>query len=250
MIFISALDCGGLGRRIPQMGAVCLMLALAGCAGLTRLPEPAEQEEVSVSETQAAGQSGAVAASGAEADSGGLPQSEPVNPYLLNRTELAPEVLARFQRAVTLVETQQWQQAEEQLRALSRSYPGLSGPYLNLGIVYQAQQRIEQAEAAYLEAIAANPDNLDAYNQLAVLLRRQGRFDAAERYYLDALKRWNADPAIHLNLAMLYELYMGQLDLALQHYQRHQELLAQPDPKVAGWIVDLERRIDQIAMSN
>jgi len=44
-------------------------------------------------------------------------------------------------------------------------------------------------------------------------------------------------------LGILYELYLGRLDDALQAYQTYQTLSENPDMRVAGWVSDLERRI-------
>ena len=47
----------------------------------------------------------------------------------------------------------------------------------------------------------------------------------------------------YLNLGILYELYLGRLDDALQAYQKYQALSESADQRVAGWVSDLERRL-------
>jgi hypothetical protein len=51
----------------------------------------------------------------------------------------------------------------------------------------------------------------------------------------------------YLNLAILYELYMGRFADALLAYQDYQLALPQPDSRVSGWMMDLERRISALA---
>jgi hypothetical protein len=46
----------------------------------------------------------------------------------------------------------------------------------------------------------------------------------------------------HYNLGVLNELYLQRLDLALQHFERYQELSGE-DEQVSKWIADLKRRI-------
>ena len=48
---------------------------------------------------------------------------------------------------------------------------------------------------------------------------------------------------LRLNLAILYELYMGRYAEALAAYQDYQLVLDEPDTKVNGWLIDLERRV-------
>ena len=46
----------------------------------------------------------------------------------------------------------------------------------------------------------------------------------------------------HFNLAVLGELYLQDMNLALNHFRAYQNLQKLPDENVANWIVDLERR--------
>ena len=50
------------------------------------------------------------------------------------------------------------------------------------------------------------------------------------------------DAMTHYNLGILYDIYLGKTELALQHYRKYQQVLAEPDKRVGGWIKDLERR--------
>jgi hypothetical protein len=43
-------------------------------------------------------------------------------------------------------------------------------------------------------------------------------------------------------VGILYDIYMGKFTKASAHYQKYQGMLASPDRKVAGWIVDINRR--------
>ncbi|MGI9294573.1 MAG: tetratricopeptide repeat protein, partial [Pseudomonadales bacterium] len=77
----------------------------------------------------------------------------------------------------------------------------------------------------------------------ALLHREQGEFKQAEKTFLQAIKIWPGYASIQLNLGILYELYMGEMQSALEHYQNYQQLQSEPDKTIAGWIIDLQRRI-------
>lgn len=173
------------------------------------------------------------------------------NPYLQGRPTVDAVARNRYRQALDELAAENWSQAEFELLWLTENYPQLSGPHLNLAILYQATEQFDKAATAFQQAINANSSNVDAYNQYGIFLRRQGQFTAAEQQYLQSLKVWPDYPQGHLNLGILYDLYMGKFAPALQHYQRYQALSEQPDQQVNGWIIDTERRLKkQQALAN
>ncbi|MCP5187571.1 MAG: tetratricopeptide repeat protein [Pseudomonadales bacterium] len=103
----------------------------------------------------------------------------------------------------------------------------------------EAAARLEET---LLERLEDEPDDIEVYNRYGIFLRQQGRFEEAEASYLAALEVSEATPFIHCNLGMLYDLYLGQPEPALQHYYRYRDLSDGADPRVALWIADLEQR--------
>jgi Tfp pilus assembly protein PilF len=171
----------------------------------------------------------------------------PENPYLLNRQKVSREALSRFEKANAAIEKKQWQEAEGQLSWLLENYPQLSGPYLDLALVYRQTRQQEKAADYFSKAIETNPTNLVAYNQYGIFLREQGEFQAAEAQYLKALAVWEPYPETHRNLGVLNDLYLGNKKAALRHYYRYQELTLGKDRLVAAWIADLERQLTTVA---
>lgn len=204
-----------------------LALVLAACAS-----GPGEQPETSAQE----GAFNAV-----------LPTAKPTrpNPYLQGPHPRVSEAQRQqFAQAQQAMQTGDWPSARTALEALTQSAPTLSGPWLNLGIVWQKLGQSEKARTALQQAIAANPDNLDAYNHLGVLLREAGEFAQAREVYLQALAVWPWHLDTHRNLGILYDIYLGQGGQALLHYEAAQALTAEPSAELNGWIIDLKRRLD------
>ncbi len=150
---------------------------------------------------------------------------------------------AQFEDALAAIRAERYDEAERLLKELTARDPALSGPWVNLGSVYEARGDDSAAEQAYKKAIQANPDNCAAYVDLGVLARRSGDFLTAESNYLACLARVPDFREAYLNLGILYELYLGRLDDALKAYQTYQTLSSSQDMRVAGWVSDLERRI-------
>lgn len=231
--------------RMPFTKALCAvgLLALGACSSV---PVPFMGDSAPrVERTQDAALVSQDVEQGTAEPAGAEPAVEFVQ--VVPTPPLKPGNQALFDRAVALLRDQQYQAAEVLFEELTGSQPELAGPWVNLGHIYLAQARADEAQAAFQQALSANSKNCDAHNQLGVLARREGRFSDAEQHYLACLE---ANPGYHharLNLGILYELYMGRLGEALATYHDYQALLAQPDARVNVWVMDLERRVASVA---
>lgn len=173
-----------------------------------------------------------------------LNTQESVESIAIIKPEPPPvEATALFASSVSAIEEEDWVMAENQLLALQQRYPEYSAISFNLGIVYLKMHKPEAAEAAFRQAIANNPDNLEAYNYLGTLLRQQGRFIDAKTLYMEALEIQPEHADTHLNLGILCDLYLSKLKQARNHYETYQTLQQEPDRKVAAWIADINNRI-------
>lgn len=153
-----------------------------------------------------------------------------------------PAVKQRYERALRAMKAKRDKQAERLLLEITRTGPALAGPYVNLGIIYYRNHRLPEAERAFRTAISINPERADVYNHLGIVLRETGRFTEARETYQKALERDPSYAYAHLNVGILYDLYLLDANSALSHYELYQKLVSAPDPQVAKWIVDLERR--------
>lgn len=155
----------------------------------------------------------------------------------------AKQAAAEFQQALALMDQKNFDEAGALLSRLSTEYPLLSGPVLNLGIVYLHQNEPAKAIAAFKEATQRHPENPYAYLYQGIALRHQGKFKHAEDSYSTALALAPNYAQAHMNLGILYELYLQQPSKALPHYEAYQALQSEADPLVANWITVLKNQI-------
>jgi len=148
-----------------------------------------------------------------------------------------------FDQAVIAMREGRMRDAEIVLLEITVDQPELAGPWINLGRLYVALQQPEEARGAFQRAVRANPRNCTAYNELGVLSRQIGDFAGAEEHYRTCLEKMPSFRDAYLNLGILYDLYLGKLPEALEAYKRYQSLLSEPDRRVKGWVMDLERRL-------
>ena len=130
----------------------------------------------------------------------------------------------------------------KELRSERPDHPDLLA---NSAIVALARKQDTVAQALFRETLKVDPGHRVASNNLALLLKDEGEFAEARKVLIRALEQSPTDPTLHYNLAVIYELYLQDLDKALRHYHRFQQLSEEPDQKVAGWIADLERRVEK-----
>lgn len=207
------------------------ILVITGCATKPEIGEP-EGKESKYAEQREGGKA-------KESDAEHVP---PV-PHSEELESVAEKAIPEFVRAMKTMREGDYKKALVMLQSLSSRYPKLSGPLVNQGIAYLKLEQYEDAEQALKKALEVNERNPYAHNNLGVALREQGKFDEARKHYRAAL---NLDPKYaraHFNLAVLAELYQQNLQLALKHFQRYQELQSEPDQNVANWITDLKRRV-------
>lgn len=108
----------------------------------------------------------------------------------------------------------------------------------------QQQGNTDDALIQYRQAFSLNPGNAMTANNLALLLREQGRFGEAVSILRKGLAHSPDTEELHYNLAVISELYLLDLDTALRHYRRYRDLADAEGKQVAGWIADLERRVE------
>lgn len=108
----------------------------------------------------------------------------------------------------------------------------------------QQEGKLDEALAHYRQAFSLDPRNAMTANNLALLLREQGRFDEAVKTLREGLEHSPDTAELHYNLAVISELYLLDLATALRHYRRYRELADTEGKQVAGWIADLERRVE------
>lgn len=124
-----------------------------------------------------------------------------------------------------------------------RENPDYSVAYTDLGLQYLKKKNMAAAEQAFETAISLNPSDFVAYNHRGIIKRMQGDFSGAKEMYKTAIQL-NSDYAnVYLNIAVLYDIYIYDLERAMQYYKKYQVLTGSSDKLVSKWIVDLQRRI-------
>lgn len=157
--------------------------------------------------------------------------------------DLPLTLIKGYDEVTSLLKSKQKEKAQQKLASLHTEHPTSSGPSYRLARLLLEQKQYQQALDWVNKSIAIKPQNYYAINLKGVLLRELGQFDQAKESYLKAIEVYPDFPKSHLNVGVLADLYLYDLVLALKHYQIYMVKNKVEDKKVAGWILDLKRRI-------
>jgi tetratricopeptide (TPR) repeat protein len=190
----------------------------------------------------------AVAAAPASANTAARPPAGTAAPAAAGNAtpvEAAPipeRATQQYAQALQLMKSGRNTDAELELKELVIGYPQLTGPQLNLGLLYMRDSRLPEAEAAFKAALELKPNNVVAGNELGIVERRLGKFAEAEAAYQRTIAAEPNYAPAHLNLGVLYDLYLAQPQKALDEFERYIEIAGE-NKQVAGWVVELRKRV-------
>lgn len=157
-----------------------------------------------------------------------------------------------FDKALALMKKEQYEKAIPLLEAILAENDRLPGTHINLAIAYMnldgedEDSRYRKAEDALLQAVEIDPREAVAQHQLGLLYRKTGRLEQALQAYEKALKIDPEYAMAHYNLAVLCDIYLQQLECAIEHFEAYRRLLpegeSEQSEKVGLWLADLRRR--------
>jgi tetratricopeptide (TPR) repeat protein len=177
--------------------------------------------------------------------------SEPVRPPV--NVEIQEEVgftiteearIGGYETALSYLQQGRHDEGIELLERVAEAAPELSAPRIDLGIAQHRAGDLEAAERNLLLALESNPEQPVAHNELGIIYRKTGRFLEARKSYEDALAVYPGFHFARRNLAILCDLYLADLDCALQNYEAYMKTVPS-DEEASMWIADIRYRLDQ-----
>lgn len=182
------------------------------------------------------------------AGTGGLEVAEPVIVELpdddgSDSVVITDEAIADFKAGLRISKNDGSAAAKDYWLDYTRTYPDVPGGHLNLAFAYYHLSEKNNSLDSVQTALELSPRNAPAYTLLGTLQRERGEFRESRISYSKALVA-NPDLAeAHLNIGILYDIYLQYLLDARTHYNRYVELGGARSDTVKQWLQDLEFRI-------
>jgi Flp pilus assembly protein TadD len=132
-------------------------------------------------------------------------------------------------------------QASLEFQLLTQSYPDLSGPYANLGVLHRNANQLPESEAALAKATGLAPWDAQTWTEYGLTLRQAGKFTEARTAYETAIKANPSYAPAHRNLGVLLDLFLDDPLTAQTELETYKQLTGEDKP-VSGWLAELRSR--------
>lgn len=226
------------------MAMLGLLVTTSGCGMKTSLIKPSSESNP-IMEKESYTQVDTLRflpSQGYDKEGNKLPYQQQSNPYLAQKGQIPQAQINLYIAAVSAYRRDHLELARTKLEQLAEMTDELSGPWVKLGQVAKKEGKIDEAEDHFRKALQVNEENVNAYIELALILREQGKFIAAQNIYAQALKIWPDFPEAHLNLGVLYDLYLNQPENAQAHYEAYLFLTQYKNDDVKNWLAEVKTR--------
>jgi tetratricopeptide (TPR) repeat protein len=163
---------------------------------------------------------------------------------ITEKVNVSTSVRSKFKNALRVLGEKQYDHGIALLADATEAAPNVTSLHIDLGIAYGQIGDHERAEESIKRALQLNPLHPVAHNELGIIYRKTGRFERARESYESALE---VHPDFHFarrNLAILCDVYLGDLGCALENYQAYGQMVTD-DEAVDMWIADLRVRIGE-----
>ncbi len=148
--------------------------------------------------------------------------------------------LQKYGEAITLLGNGDLDKARSMLLEFSGERPELAGPWANLGLISIKQNKLDEAEAQLTKALQKNPDLAQAHNLMGYIEKSRGNIIKARDYYIRAVELKDNYALAHYNLALIYDIYIQDINKAIDHYQKYLALIKNKDKQTAEWLDQLK----------
>lgn len=146
----------------------------------------------------------------------------------------------KYRNGITALNNNELSKAQRIFNEFIRNKPELAGAYSNLALVHYKKNEFDKSFKLVNKALELNHKQAQALNLRAQIYITEGEIHKAKDDYLLAVKLKPEYINAQYNLALLYDIYLQEVELAIKHYNIYLSLLKRPDDKTIEWVKHLK----------
>ena len=167
---------------------------------------------------------------------------EAVGFTITEKVKIPESIRSQYFEALRYLSDENLQMGIAVLEQVTDAAPNVTAPKIDLGVAHHRLGDLEMAEKYLLQALELNSNHPVALNELGIVYRKTGRFAQAKQRYEAAIAVYPGYHHARRNLAILCDLYLGDLNCALSQYEAYMATVP-ADPEASMWIADLRNRM-------
>jgi Flp pilus assembly protein TadD len=167
---------------------------------------------------------------------------EAVGFTITEEVKISESVRLKYYEALNYLNAGQLERGIAILEKVAETAPLVTAPRIDLGMAHHRNGDLEAAERNLLKALELNASHPVAQNELGIIYRKTGRFKEAKQHYEAAIAVYPGYHHARRNLAILCDLYLGDLNCALNQYEAYMATVP-ADEEASMWIADLRNRM-------
>ena len=146
----------------------------------------------------------------------------------------------KYRDGITALYNNDLANAQRIFNEFIRNKPQLAGAYTNLALIHFKKKEHDKSHKLVNKALQLNEKQAQALNLRAQLYVIEGKIHKAKDDYLLAIEIKPEYINAQYNIALLYDIYLQEIELAIKHYKIYMSLLKKPDEATKEWTTHLE----------
>lgn len=147
--------------------------------------------------------------------------------------------LTIYKNAIISLNNNKIEKAEKLFIEMSVLQPDIAGSWANLALINVKKGNLKEAKKYVEIALSKNPKMPQSWNLSGYLALKNGQIKNAEKYYLHAIEIKPNYALAHYNLALLYDIYLQNIEKAVLHYQQYLANTEEKDQATKDWLEGL-----------
>lgn len=172
--------------------------------------------------------------------------SQTSNEPSLAQQKSSEQAIAVYRDAIVALNNNELEKAEALFKQMTHIDQDMAGPWANLALIKLKQEDYTAAKQYVGTALSKNPNMAQALNLSGTIELKQGKIKQAQKSFEEALRHKPNYALAHYNLALLNDIYLQDISVAVKHYKLYLTHTSKKDKQTQDWLESLEATLDNM----